>query len=111
MLLTPPLVLMANATLRDRGLETLPFAVAVAVGLTPEMLPVIVTTCLARGATLLARAHAVIVTRLPAPHDLGAVEARGPSRRGRPVAGRAPGAVRRRGAGPAPRALRAGGTP
>ncbi|QNP69530.1 HAD-IC family P-type ATPase [Streptomyces roseirectus] len=74
MLLTPPLVLMANAALRDRGLETLPFAVAVAVGLTPEMLPVIVTTCLARGATLLARAHNVIVRRLPALHDLGAID-------------------------------------
>ncbi|MET8975037.1 magnesium-translocating P-type ATPase [Streptomyces sp. NPDC004539] len=74
MLLTPPLVLMANAALRDRGLETLPFAVAVAVGLTPEMLPVIVTTCLARGATLLARSHDVIVKRLPALHDLGAVD-------------------------------------
>ncbi|MCW7946215.1 magnesium ABC transporter ATPase [Streptomyces hygroscopicus] len=74
MLLTPPLVLMANATLRDRGLETLPFAVAVAVGLTPEMLPVIVTTCLARGASLLARTHGVIVKRLPALHDLGAVD-------------------------------------
>lgn len=55
MLLTPPLVLMANAALRDRGLETVPFAVAVAVGLTPEMLPVVVTTCLTRGASLLAR--------------------------------------------------------
>lgn len=32
MLLTPPLVLMANAALRGRGLETLPFAVAVTVG-------------------------------------------------------------------------------
>ncbi|MER5845996.1 magnesium-translocating P-type ATPase [Streptomyces sp. NPDC002012] len=74
MLLTPPLVLMANAALRDRGLETLPFAVAVAVGLTPEMLPVIVTTCLARGASLLARSHGVIVKRLPALHDLGAVD-------------------------------------
>ncbi|MGW2911844.1 magnesium-translocating P-type ATPase [Streptomyces asoensis] len=74
MLLTPPLVLMANAALRDRGLETLPFAVAVAVGLTPEMLPVIVTTCLARGAALLARGHGVIVKRLPALHDLGAVD-------------------------------------
>ncbi|WP_425587126.1 magnesium-translocating P-type ATPase [Streptomyces violaceusniger] len=74
MLLTPPLVLMANAALRGRGLETLPFAVAVAVGLTPEMLPVIVTTCLARGASLLARAHGVIVKRLPALHDLGAVD-------------------------------------
>ena len=74
MLLTPPLVLMANAALRDRGLTTLPFAVAVAVGLTPEMLPVIVTLCLARGASLLARSHGVIVKRLPALHDLGAVD-------------------------------------
>ncbi|WP_330282924.1 magnesium-translocating P-type ATPase [Streptomyces sp. NBC_00588] len=74
MLLTPPLVLMANAALRDRGLETLPFAVAVAVGLTPEMLPVLVTMCLARGAALLARSHGVIVKRLPALHDVGAVD-------------------------------------
>ncbi|MFT2014422.1 HAD-IC family P-type ATPase [Streptomyces sp. 796.1] len=74
MLLTPPLVLMAGAALRGRGLETLPFAVAVAVGLTPEMLPVIVTTCLARGAARLARAHDVIVRRLPALHDLGAMD-------------------------------------
>ncbi|WP_329259938.1 magnesium-translocating P-type ATPase [Streptomyces sp. NBC_01478] len=74
MLLTPPLVLMANAALRGRGLATLPFAVAVAVGLTPEMLPVIVTTCLARGAALLSRTHGVVVRRLPALHDLGAVD-------------------------------------
>lgn len=74
MLLTPPLVLMAGAGLRGRGLETLPFAVAVAVGLTPEMLPVVVTTCLARGASRLARGHDVIVKRLPALHDLGAVD-------------------------------------
>ncbi|MFE2067781.1 HAD-IC family P-type ATPase [Streptomyces sp. NPDC059467] len=74
MLLTPPLVLMSNAALRGRGLETLPFAVAVAVGLTPEMLPVIVTTCLAQGAALLARAHRVVVRRLPALHDLGAAD-------------------------------------
>ncbi|MGW1537308.1 magnesium-translocating P-type ATPase, partial [Streptomyces aureus] len=74
MLLTPPLVLMANAALRGRGLETLLFAVAVAVGLTPEMLPVLVTLCLARGAAPLARAHGVIVRRLPALHDVGAVD-------------------------------------
>ncbi|SDN43541.1 magnesium-translocating P-type ATPase [Actinacidiphila guanduensis] len=74
MLLTPPLVLMANAALRGRGLETVPFAVAVAVGLTPEMLPVIVTTALARGASRLARNARVIVKRLPALHDLGAVD-------------------------------------
>lgn len=74
MLLTPPLVLMANAALRGRGLETLPFAVAVAVGLTPEMLPVVVTTCLTRGAALLARSHEVIVRRPQALHNLGAMD-------------------------------------
>ncbi|MFE9169133.1 magnesium-translocating P-type ATPase [Streptomyces kebangsaanensis] len=94
MLLTPPLVLMANAALRGRGLETLPFAVAVAVGLTPEMLPVIVTTCLARGASLLARTHRVIVKRLPALHDVGAVDVlcldkTGTLTQGRPVVDRA----------------------
>ncbi|WP_225826329.1 HAD-IC family P-type ATPase [Streptomyces naphthomycinicus] len=73
-LLMPPLALMAGAALRGRGLETLPFAVAVAVGLTPEMLPVIVTSCLARAATLLARTHRVVVRRLPALHDLGAID-------------------------------------
>ncbi|WP_323376579.1 HAD-IC family P-type ATPase [Streptomyces sp. RB17] len=74
MLLTPPLVLMAGAALRGRGLQTLPFAVSVAVGLTPEMLPVIVTTCLARSAALLARTRRVVVRRLPALHDLGAID-------------------------------------
>lgn len=73
-LLTAPLVLIVSALLRGRGLETLPFAVAVAVGLTPEMLPVVVTTALARGAALLARDGEVIVRRLPALHDLGAVD-------------------------------------
>ncbi|WUT00994.1 magnesium-translocating P-type ATPase [Streptomyces sp. NBC_00708] len=74
MLLMPPLVLMVNAALRGRGLETLPFAVAVAVGLTPEMLPVVVTTCLTRGAARLARAHGVVVRRPPALYDLGAMD-------------------------------------
>ena len=74
MLLTPPLVLAANALLRGRGLETLPFAVAVAVGLTPEMLPVVVTTVQARNAASLARRHDVIVRWLPALHNLGAID-------------------------------------
>ncbi|KNB51903.1 HAD-IC family P-type ATPase [Streptomyces caatingaensis] len=74
MLLTAPLVLLAGALLRGRGMETLPFAVAVAVGLTPEMLPVVVTAALARGAAALARGGEVIVRRLPALHDLGAVD-------------------------------------
>ncbi|OPC79170.1 magnesium-translocating P-type ATPase [Embleya scabrispora] len=74
MLVTPALVLLVDAVVRGRGLATLPFAVAVAVGLTPEMLPVIVTTTLARGSRLLAREHEVIVKRLPALHDLGAMD-------------------------------------
>nr|WP_237405316.1 HAD-IC family P-type ATPase [Streptomyces sp. SN-593] len=74
MLLTPPLVLLADAAVRGRGLETVPFAVAVAVGLTPEMLPVVVTTVLARKAAALAREHGVIVRWLPALHNIGAVD-------------------------------------
>ncbi|MCA6093749.1 magnesium-translocating P-type ATPase [Streptomyces sp. SCA3-4] len=74
MLLTAPLVLIAGALVRGRGLEALPFAVAVAVALTPEMLPVVVTSALARGAALLARGGEVVVRRLPALHDLGAVD-------------------------------------
>ncbi|MEV5241403.1 magnesium-translocating P-type ATPase [Streptomyces cinnamoneus] len=74
MLLTAPLVLIAGALVRGRGLEALPFAVAVAVALTPEMLPVVVTSALARGAALLARDGEVVVRRLPALHDLGAVD-------------------------------------
>ncbi|MFJ2030113.1 magnesium-translocating P-type ATPase [Streptosporangium sp. NPDC087985] len=74
MLLIPPLALVANTVFHGRGLEAMPFAAAVAVGLTPEMLPVIVTTALARGAAALARGRGVIVKRLPALHDLGAVD-------------------------------------
>jgi P-type Mg2+ transporter len=59
---------------RGRGLATLPFAVAVAVGLTPEMLPVVVATVLAGRAAVLARDHRVIVRWLPALHDLGAMD-------------------------------------
>ncbi|MEV4258529.1 hypothetical protein AB0J52_35685, partial [Spirillospora sp. NPDC049652] len=49
------------------------FAVSIAVALTPEMLPLVVTTTLARGAAALSR-HGVIVKRLPAVHDLGAMD-------------------------------------
>ncbi|RFU40396.1 HAD family hydrolase [Actinomadura logoneensis] len=49
------------------------FAVSIAVALTPEMLPLVVTTTLARGAAALSR-RGVIVKRLPAVHDLGAMD-------------------------------------
>jgi P-type Mg2+ transporter len=68
-----PVVLAVNATIRGQWLQAFLFAVAVAVGLTPEMLPVVVTTALARGARVLAD-RAAIVKRLPALHNLGAME-------------------------------------
>ncbi|NSC20266.1 HAD-IC family P-type ATPase [Streptomyces albus subsp. chlorinus] len=74
MLLTPPLALAADAALSGRGVRIWPFAVAVAVGLIPEMLPVVRTAVLTRGAVSLAREHQVIVRRLPALHDLGAMD-------------------------------------
>jgi Mg2+-importing ATPase len=48
------------------------FAVALAVGLTPELLPMIVTVTLARSAMQMAK-RKVIVKRLSAIHDLGAM--------------------------------------
>ncbi|WP_308014160.1 magnesium-translocating P-type ATPase [Streptantibioticus parmotrematis] len=74
MALAVPVVLAVNAAVRGRGWETLPFAVAVAVGLTPEMLPVVVTAAFVRGARDLAHDDGVIVKRLPALHDLGAMD-------------------------------------
>ena len=73
MLVCVPAVLAVNATVRGHLLEAFLFAVAVAVGLTPEMLPVVVTTALARGARNLA-GRAAIVKRLPAMHNLGAMD-------------------------------------
>jgi len=54
-------------------LESLMFALALAVGLTPELLPMIVTVTLARGALRLARQR-VITKRLAAIHNLGAID-------------------------------------
>ena len=54
-------------------LESLMFAAALAVGLTPELLPMIVTITLARGAVRMARQR-VIVKRLAAIHNLGAID-------------------------------------
>src|SRR5205807_1802401 len=53
-------------------LESLMFSVALAVGLTPELLPMITTVTLSRGALRMA-ARKVIVKRLAAIHDLGAM--------------------------------------
>ena len=65
-------VLVVNISFHRPALELLMFALALAVGLTPELLPMIVTVTLARSAMELAK-RKVIVKRLSAIHDLGAM--------------------------------------
>jgi Mg2+-importing ATPase len=66
-------VLVVNISFHRPVLESLMFALALAVGLTPELLPMIVTVTLARSAMVLAK-RKVIVKRLSAIHDLGAMD-------------------------------------
>ncbi|HEX6012198.1 MAG TPA: magnesium-translocating P-type ATPase [Geminicoccaceae bacterium] len=66
-------VLAANVLFHRPWLDSLLFALALAVGLTPELLPMVVTVTLAGGAKRLA-ARRVIVKRLAAIHDLGAMD-------------------------------------
>ena len=68
-----PLVFVINGLTKHDWLEALLFSVAVAVGLTPEMLPMIVTVNLAKGAVAMAR-DKVIVKRLNAIQNLGAMD-------------------------------------
>ncbi len=67
-------VVFAVSTVRGQPiLESVLFALALAVGITPQMLPVIVTVSLASGARLLARHH-VVVKRLDAIEDIGSID-------------------------------------
>ncbi len=66
-------VLVINTVLHRPLLESFLFAVALAVGLTPELLPMIMSVTLSRGAIRLTR-HRVIVKRLSAVQDLGAID-------------------------------------
>jgi Mg2+-importing ATPase len=68
-----PLVLLINGLTKGNWLEALLFAVAVAVGLTPEMLPMIVTVNLAKGAIAMSKKR-VIVKRLHAIQNFGAMD-------------------------------------
>ncbi len=68
-----PAVFLINGLTKHDWLEALLFAVAIAVGLTPEMLPMIVTVNLAKGAIAMSRAK-VIVKRLNAIQNLGAMD-------------------------------------
>jgi Mg2+-importing ATPase len=66
-------VFVVSAALRHNPLESLLFAVALAVGLTPELLPVITTVTLARGAVHMAR-QKVIVKHLEAIQNFGSAD-------------------------------------
>ncbi|MGN2243246.1 magnesium-translocating P-type ATPase [Frateuria sp. GZRR33] len=66
------LVLLAGVVLHRPPLQTLLFALALAVGLTPEFMPVITTVTLARGAVRMARRR-VIVRHLAAIEDFGSM--------------------------------------
>lgn len=66
-------VLLAQLAAHRPAMESFLFALALAVGLTPELLPMVMTVTLARGAQRMS-ARKVIVKRLSAIHDLGAMD-------------------------------------
>lgn len=72
MLIMVPIVLLINGLTKGDWLEASLFALAVAVGLTPEMLPMIVSANLAKGAIAMSR-RKVIVKRLNAIQNFGAM--------------------------------------
>lgn len=73
MLVMAPVVLILNGLTKGDWLNAALFAVSVAVGLTPEMLPMIVTACLAKGAVAMSKKK-VIVKNLSAIQNLGAMD-------------------------------------
>ena len=73
MLVMAPAVFAINAATKGNVIDALLFATSVAVGITPQMLPVIVTTSLSQGAKDLARRQ-VIVKELPAIQNLGTMD-------------------------------------
>ncbi|KGH26624.1 magnesium-translocating P-type ATPase [Comamonas testosteroni] len=68
-----PVVLFINGYTKGDWAEAFLFALSVAVGLTPEMLPMIVTSTLAKGAVVLSR-QKVMVKRLDAIQNFGAMD-------------------------------------
>jgi len=66
-------VIFVNAWRGRPWLESFMFAIALAVGLTPELLPMVMSVTLARGAIRMAR-RKVIVKRLTSIHDLGSMD-------------------------------------
>lgn len=66
-------MLLVNTLSHKPWLESFLFAVALAVGLTPELLPMVVSVTLSRGALRMAKKH-MIVKRLSAIQDLGSMD-------------------------------------
>lgn len=68
-----PIVFLVNGITKGDWLEALIFAISIAVGLTPEMLPMIVTSNLAKGAVTMAK-HKTVVKKLDAIQNFGAMD-------------------------------------
>ena len=66
-------IFVFNLFLHRPVIDSLLFSLALAVGLTPQMLPAIITLSLSRGAVVMARQH-VIIKRLDAIEDVGSLD-------------------------------------
>jgi len=73
MLAMVPVVLFINGFTKGDWVEAVLFALSVAAGLTPEMLPMIVTTCLAKGAMSMAK-EKTIIKNLNSIQNLGSID-------------------------------------
>ena len=73
MLVMVPVVFMINGLTDGDWLEAGVFALSVGVGLTPEMLPMIITASLAKGSIIMAK-EKVVIKKLNAIQDLGAID-------------------------------------
>ena len=83
---TVPVSMLVTGIASGDWLQALLFGVSVAVGLTPEMLPLIVTVCLSRGARTMASGKA-IVRRLDAIETLGGMDVLCVDKTGTPTSG------------------------
>ena len=73
MLVMVPVVLFLNGFTKGDWWNATLFAISIAVGLTPEMLPMIVTTCLAKGAVAMSK-EKTIIKNLNAIQNIGAMD-------------------------------------
>jgi len=73
MLVMVPAVLLINGFTKHDWLQAFLFAISIAVGLTPEMLPMIVTSCLAKGAITMGKKK-VIVKNINSIQNFGAMD-------------------------------------